>query len=136
VPGPRRVVIDANLWISALLSPSAAPAGVLRAVLGGQLTAVASPQLLAELAGVLEREKFRRWVSTTDAEQFVQAVAGKAELHPDMHPPRPVTRDPDDDYLVALADTAGALLVTGDADLLDADLDPPALTPRALLDLL
>jgi predicted nucleic acid-binding protein len=88
------------------------------------------------LAGVLEREKFRRWVSTTDAEQFVQAVAGKAELHPDMPPPRPVTRDPDDDYLVALADTAGALLVTGDADLLDADLDPPALTPRALLDLL
>jgi len=71
VPGPRRVVIDANVWISALLSPSGAPAGVLRAVLGGQL-----------------------------------------------------------------ADTAGALLVTGDADLLDADLDPPALTPRALLDLL
>jgi len=75
VPGPRRVVIDANLWISALLSPSAAPAGVLRAVLGGQLTAVASPQLLAELAGVLEREAVeaglvpagRREIPATDA---------------------------------------------------------------------
>jgi hypothetical protein len=32
--------------------------------------------------------------------------------------------------------SCGARLVIGDADLMDADLDPPALNPRALLELL
>jgi hypothetical protein len=37
---------------------------------------------------------------------------------------------------VALSVSCGARLVTGDADLMDADLDRPALNPRALLELL
>jgi len=134
VPCPRRVVIDPNVWISALISPSGAPAQVLRAVLAGEVIAVVSPRLVEELSSVLARPKFRRWVSLSDAEEFANAVAARAELHADTpHPPR-VTRDPEDDYLVALSVGSGAPLVTGDADLLDADLDPRALSPRALLD--
>jgi uncharacterized protein len=136
VPAARRVIIDPNVWISALLSPEGAPAGVMRAVLSGEVIAVVSPQLLDELAMVLARPKFRRWVSLDDADQFVAAVAAKADLHPDATGSRTATRDPDDEYLVALAEVAGAQLVTGDADLLDAGLDPPAISPRALLDLL
>ena len=46
-------------------------------------------------------------------------------LEPDPTEPSPVSRDPDDDYLVALADSVRAdALVTGDADLLDL-ADPP-----------
>ena len=52
--------------------------------------------------------------------------------------PPSILRDPDDDYLVALALTAGArAIVTGDRDLLDhPGLNPPALTARAACDLL
>jgi len=37
---------------------------------------------------------------------------------------------------VALGDAAGTAIVTGDADLLDAGIDPPAITPRNLIDAL
>ncbi|MGH3786446.1 MAG: hypothetical protein ACRDRG_07805 [Pseudonocardiaceae bacterium] len=43
-------------------------------------------------------------------------------------------RDPGDDYLVALSAAAEAPIVTGDADLLTADLKPAAISPRSLLD--
>lgn len=45
-------------------------------------------------------------------------------------------RDPDDAYLVALAQATGSLLVSGDEDLLAGHLDPPAISPAQLLDLL
>lgn len=50
----------------------------------------------------------------------------------------PVLRDPDDDYLVALARVSGAnAIITGDKDLLDhTDLRPPAIQPRAACELL
>lgn len=129
-------MIDPNVWISALLSPAGAPADVVRAVLAGEVIAVVSPQLLDELATVLARRKFRRWIDASDAEEFVRAVAAKGERHADVPEPATATRDRADDYLVALSASAQARLVTGDDDLLSADLDPPALTPRALLGLL
>ena len=130
---PQRVVIDPNVWVSALLSPKGAPAGVLRAVLADQAIAVVSPHLLDELGTVLARRKFRRWITLEEARAFVAAVAAKAEVYPDGEPRR-ATRDPDDDYLVGLAERSGAVIITGDADLLSADLNPVAMTPRDLLE--
>ena len=131
---PLRAVIDPNVWISALISPSGAPADVLRAVLAGEATAIVTPHLLEELAEVLYRDKFRRWVSLSDAQGYVAALADEAELRPEAGKPSKATRDPDDDYLVALAEQADAVIVTGDDDLLGMDLHPPAMTPRAFLD--
>lgn len=52
--------------------------------------------------------------------------------------PPPVSRDPRDDYLVALARATSAhVLVSGDDDLLDLDLpDLKIVSPREFLDLL
>ncbi len=62
----------------------------------------------------------------------MEALRDHGELHadPDGVPRR--VRDPNDDYLVALAKAVGAAIVTGDADLLQADLAPAAITPRTL----
>jgi putative PIN family toxin of toxin-antitoxin system len=98
--------------------------------------AIASQRLLDELTMVLTRPTFRRWVSIADAVAFVDALAGTAELRPDPEDTPPRVRDQHDDYLVALAEAVDAAIVTGDADLLDAQLNPPAITPRALLDAL
>lgn len=102
-------------------------------MISGNIVAVVSQRLLDELAAALTRPKFRRWISVADAVAFVEALGGSADVHPDpQQPPRRV-RDQDDDYLVALSEEATAVIVTGDADLLEADLDPPAISPRSLL---
>lgn len=119
-----------------MINPYGTPARVVQAVMSGQVVAVVTQPLLDELAAVLIRSKFRRWLSVADAVAFVETLAGIADLRPDPgHPPRRV-RDPDDDYLVAISEAAGVVIVTGDATLLDSDLDPPAITPRDLLDAL
>jgi putative PIN family toxin of toxin-antitoxin system len=109
------------------------PGSVVRA---GTVQLIVSPRLLAELAGVLEREKFRRYVSLEEARQFVSEVTDLADAHADPEVAPKATRDPDDDYLVALARAAGTeAIVSGDADLTDqSDLDPPVLTAREVLD--
>lgn len=129
-----RVVIDPNVWISALINPYGPPARVVELVMTGAVVTVVTEPLLDELTDVLARPKLRRWISTADATTFLQALAVSADVRPDPGPPTRHVRDPDDDYLVAIAEETGATLVTGDADLLDAYLSPRAVTPRALLE--
>jgi uncharacterized protein len=97
---------------------------------------IVSPRLLAELAGVLERDKFRPYVTLDEARQFVSEVIDLADACEDPEAIPPVTRDPKDDYLVALAKAARTeAIVSGDADLTDQeDLDPPVLTPSEVLE--
>lgn len=104
--------------------------------MSGQIAVVVSQHLLDELTAVLTRPKFRRWLSAADAVSFVQSLGGTAELRPDPAAPARRVRDPNDDYLVALSESTGAVLVTGDADLLDANLTPAPTTPREIVDLL
>lgn len=116
-----------------MINPYGTAARVMEAVASGEIVAVVTQHLLDELTAVLIRPKFRRWVSVADAVAFVETLGGHADLLPDPGPPAPRVRDPDDDYLVALAEAADAVIVTGDADLLDADLKPPAITPADVL---
>lgn len=128
------MVIDPNVWVSAVINPFGVPARLVEAVTTGKLAAVVCQHLLDELTAVLIRPKFRRWVSVADAVAFVETLGDYADLYADPHTPATRVRDPNDDYLVALAETAVAVIVTGDADLLDADLETPAITPRDLLE--
>lgn len=129
-----RAVIDPNVWVSALINPDGAPARVARAVAEGSVSAVVSERPLDELSGVLMRPRFRRWFSVADAASYGEALRGYGDLMDDPGPSSRAVRDPDDDYLVALAEAADALIVTGDEDLLGARLTPPAITPRQLLE--
>ena len=132
-----RVVIDPNVLISAVLSPSAVAAHVVEAVRTGQLRLVSCPILLEELAGVLARPKFRRWVTEEEIERYCADLAALAEPCSNPRSPYPAaTRDPDDDYLVALALEAGVdALISGDTDFADVSA-PHVLTPRQDLDVL
>ncbi|MCV7407346.1 putative toxin-antitoxin system toxin component, PIN family [Mycobacterium marseillense] len=116
-----------------MINPYGTPARVVEAVADGAITAVVTQHLLDELAAVLIRPKFRRWISVADAIAFVESLGGHADLRDDPGPPEKRVRDPNDDYLVALADTANAVIVTGDDDLLSAEIEPPAITPAQLL---
>lgn len=124
------------MLVAAVIAPRGVCGQLLDAALDGRWQLVVSPQLLSELAAVLGREKFRRWLSQHEADRFVADVTAVADVRPD---PVPVsgrmTADPKDEFLVALARTADVVaLVSGDAHLTGLiDLDPPVLRPAAFL---
>lgn len=130
-----RAVLDPNVLISALLSPAGPPAQVVLAWDAGRFELIASPRLINELADVLARPKFRRWIDASDAVEFVSRVQEGALLEADPPPSPGLTGDPGDDYLVALARAEADYLVSGDSHLTGlAEPDPPVLTPRQFLD--
>lgn len=124
------------MYVSAAISSGGATAAIGDLIDAGVLVPIVSPTLLAELRGVLRREKFRAWLDHEQAAAFVIELERLAEPHDDPAEIPPVSIDPDDDYLVALARAADAdALVSGDADITDLTLGPLAvLTPRQLLD--
>ena len=136
-----RVVADANVLISAALarSPNAPSVLILEAALDGRLELITSPLLLREITSVLKRPRLRKYLSTDEALRFVAGLATQTILLTDPPgPPAAVCRDPDDDYLVALATARHAdAIVSGDPDLHAIDnkqLDIEILTPRQLVD--
>ena len=136
-----RVVADANVLISAALarSPNAPSVVILEAALDGRLDLVTSPQLLGEITSVLKRPRLRKYLSTDEALRFVADLAAQTILLADPPgPPAAVCRDPNDDYLVALATARHAdAIVTGDPDLHAIDTEQlgiEILTPRQLVD--
>jgi putative PIN family toxin of toxin-antitoxin system len=130
-----RAVLDANVLVSAAISPAGPPRQILSAWIQERFELIASPALLEELVDVLARPKFRRFITTSVAAEFIDGLATDAIVVAD---PPEVSPDPDDDYLIALARVAGAdYLISGDRHLLDlTDPDAPVLTPRQFLDLL
>lgn len=133
-----RVVLDANVLVSAAISTAGPPREIVRAWVDERFELIASPMLLEELADVLARPRFRRWISTATAADYIAGLAGDAQVVDDPPAQPGLTADPDDDYLITLARAARAdYIVSGDRHLLDlSDPDPPVLTPRQLRELL
>ena len=134
---PHRIVLDTNVFVAAVTSCEGVSARLLLGAMAGRFQLVASPLLLAELVGVLRRPKFRWYLSIEDAHLFVNTIRELAVIVDD--PPEeddPITGDPNDDFLVLLAEAAGAdVLVSGDPDL--TAVQRPGLvvmTPRTFLE--
>jgi putative PIN family toxin of toxin-antitoxin system len=131
-----RVVVDPGVFVSALIAPKGTPAQLLDLLLEQRFELIVSPRLLGELTGVLLRDRFRRYVTAAEVRELLADLAAVAIVLRDPPDPAAVTRDPDDDYLIALAVAAQAdALISGDHDLTDLEDPPvPVLTPRAFLD--
>ncbi len=133
-----RALLDPNVLVSAAISPAGPPRQILTAWIDERFELIASPSLLDELADVLARPKFRRYITTAVATEFIDGLGTDATIVADPPELPGVSPDPDDDYLVALACGAGVdYLVSGDRHLLDLPgPDVSVLTPRQFLDLL
>jgi uncharacterized protein len=116
----QRFVIDTNVLISRLLVPSSVRGRAVRqAVDAGQL--VVSEATMAELATVLGRAKFDRYLSVAERQEFIRLLGRIAELVPIVRVLR-ACRDPDDDkFLEAAVNGRADVIMTGDRDLLALD---------------
>ena len=104
----RRVVLDTNVVISALLSPHRAAAQVLDLVLAGELTALRDDRVIAEYREVARRPRFG--FAPADVDRVLDAVDAVSE-HVGAAPLGVELPDPDDlPFLeVAVAGRADAL---------------------------
>jgi putative PIN family toxin of toxin-antitoxin system len=115
-----RAIVDTNVLLSGLLWHGK-PHFLIEQVRAGALTLVSSPALLAELAEVAARPKFKDAFarSNTDPELMLAYLRLLAEIVDPPPLPRPISRDPDDDVVLALAVAAQPdFIITGDKDLL------------------
>ena len=112
-----RVVIDTNAWISRLLLADSVAARAVDKALA-RFEVVVSEASVEELADVLSREKFDRYVSLQDREEFLRRMLQVTTMVPVLSE---ITdcRDPKDNRFLALAlDSESDCIVSGDGDLL------------------
>jgi len=130
----KYLVIDPNVLLSALRGPAySPPALLLAAVRADEVGVAACPRLIAEVVRGLEKPYFRKRISAEEARESVALIERIFAMLDDPGGIEPVLRDPDDDYLLALARDAGAeAIITGDKDLLDhaGELEPRAISAR------
>jgi putative PIN family toxin of toxin-antitoxin system len=136
----RRLVIDANVLASGGVDPQgeSPPSLLFRELGGGRFEAIVCPELLAEVDETLRKPYFLNRLGDAIVSDLVMGIAEETTVLPDPTDAPALLRDPDDDYLVALARGAGAeVIVSGDKDLLDhPGLEPPVLSARAACELL
>ncbi len=117
---PQRLVIDPNVFITALIArrPDSPPLQIMDAIAENVITPVACRTLIDEFRDVGERPKFRRQFSLDELRQALGVLERKAEMRPDPPEITELCRDPDDNYLFALATANGvSVIVSGDRDL-------------------
>lgn len=122
-------MLDINVLISSLLAPDGASARLIQRWLEGDFELVVSERLLAELKRALTYPKLRARISEAASDQFIGLVRATATMRPDPPNPPQQSRDPGDDYLIALAESSASILVSGDQDILALSESRPILAP-------
>jgi putative PIN family toxin of toxin-antitoxin system len=117
-----RVVLDANIFVSAILCPKGAPARILRAWRSGRLQIVVSKPILAEIGEVLRYPRIRKrhgW-SEQQLDSFLEDLAHIAILVFPQVPIAAVADDPTDNrYLECAVAGEAEYLVSGDLHVLN-----------------
>jgi putative PIN family toxin of toxin-antitoxin system len=112
-----RIIVDTNLWVSFLIGKDLTKLDKL--LLSNKVRLIFSQELLDEFLEVIQRPKFKKYFSKSDAnsmlaiiETFADFVKVKSTVN--------LCRDEKDNFLLALAiDSSADYLITGDSDLLD-----------------
>jgi putative PIN family toxin of toxin-antitoxin system len=136
----KRLVVDASTLVSGVASRpgGGAPWLIMAALLDFDFEAVVCPKLIDEFKDALGNKYFQERFDSEELEEIVASVEEAGLAYENPVGVEALLRDPDDDYLVALARDAGAeAIVTGDSDLLDhVGLEPKALDARTACRLL
>jgi putative PIN family toxin of toxin-antitoxin system len=112
----NKLIIDTNLWISWFIGNK--KTSLNRILIDETIQILSCDDQIHELFEVIERTKFRKYFLNDDLAEF-KLLFIDAVTFIDVKIKVKVSRDPNDDYLLALAKAAKAnYLLTGDKDLL------------------
>ncbi len=130
--------MDPNVLVSAAISSRGAPRELLLAWHSDLLEMIVSYDLLYELEAVLMRPRFRRKLAFSDVIEYVMWIRERSRFAQKPLVSSTASRDPDDNYLHALALVHTARLVSGDKDLLSLGTRGlvPVYSPREFVDML
>jgi uncharacterized protein len=132
----ERLVIDSNVWIAALISPTGTARQLVDVVFDHGIDILLSESTFGELASRLDRPKFDRYREPESWNVFLSELVELALWHEDAGTATGISRDADDNKFLALAVTGQAdAIISGDGDLLElvAHEGIPVLTPAQFL---
>ena len=114
---PNRVVIDTNVFISALLNPLGTPKKVINIAVS-QFTILQSEATYQELATRISKNKFDKYLEKDDRLDFLSSLRNRSLFVDISHETR-VCSDLDDNKFLELAVSGMAqYIITGDKELL------------------
>lgn len=133
-----RAVLDANVYISAVIRPEGPPGEILQRFLReSPFELIVSADIVDEVRRALRYPKVRKYFrDDTDPEKWLTAVVLLADLVAGDYDVSGASADPDDDkYVAAALEGRATYLVTGDPDLLDVGehVGVYTVTPRRFL---
>ena len=118
----RRMVLDCNIFVSALLVSGSGPARILDLAREKKIELLISPPILAEIARVMRYPKIqkRHRLSPEQLDDLVATYAVFATVTPGKRRVRVVQEDPSDNmYLECALEGEADFIVSGDGHLLD-----------------
>jgi putative PIN family toxin of toxin-antitoxin system len=114
---PDRLVVDTNVFASAILFPRSPPRRVVDDALD-QGVVLISEATMRELTEVFSRSKFDRYVSRQERELVLAQIGRSAEFVPIIRLVRECRDPKDDKFLEVALNGRATVIITGDADLL------------------
>lgn len=136
-----RIVLDCNIFVSALIVSGSGPARILDLVRERKIELLVSPPILAEIARVMRYPKLqkRHRLSPQQLDDLIANYAGFATVTPGKRRVKAVQKDPSDNmYLECALEGEADLIVSGDGHLLDLETfrGIPIVSPAAFLEIL
>ena len=118
-PQLLRVVVDTNVFVSGIISPSGPPGQILQALRRRKFTLISSPSINEEILDVLSRPRLQKYGLQDALFDIGVILYAQAELVQEKTRVQ-ASPDPDDDkFLAAAVDGKAQYVVTGDkSDLL------------------
>ena len=115
-----RIVLDTNVFVSAAIQGGASHRIVQHLIRDNSDELIICDEILSEIRDVLVfRPRLRKWISQNDARQYVEMLQLRFNFVSNPTDMIPLSRDGDDDYILALAQREKAdHIVSGDRDLL------------------
>ena len=135
-----KVVIDTNIWISALISKEGLSREIIRLALQDKIYPQISTSLLVEYEAVMQRDKIQKLCILTSKEQeeLFHAYLSTCKWNEIFYLWRPNLDEKDDDFLVELAVASNSKVIITDnkKDIENGELqfDFEVFTPKEFLE--